>query len=579
MAKTTSPSRLGRASARPVRREDFENRVRFSQLLFAYGPGALINLPNGDACIVAGSDTWTAGAEIEEPRLFAQLKNKYGNYRLEALRTPTSADVGGIPVYGFPHWFRCPRCQRMMPNTFECPRCRERTTPSRFVVICRAGHVDEFPWRAWPHSRGSTCRGEELYLLDSGTSNSLEDLEVRCGQCGKTKDMKFALGQLPLPCTGKRPWLGDQERDCQEPAQGALRGSLNVYFSVSASALTIPPFSNPVFQLLTPHLATLLGVDDDVVRRAILESLKKSGRLPADLDVDDAMDAVHTRAAERTGTEDLLEEEYDALIADPAPPGLHSPPPDFQTRVGKVPTGFESHLARLRLVDRLREVRALHGFTRVDPPESNATLAPLTMDSPRWLPAIETRGEGIFIELTEAELARWETKAEVQDRMALMARAQAVWRERRKLPSMDPPSARLVLLHSFAHLLIRELSLYCGYPMAALRERIFSSARMRGVLVYTATVDSAGALGGLVRMGEPARLAPVLMRLLATARWCSADPLCGEHEPDGELGSIVGAACHACLYLPENACQLGNRLLDRHFVSQGASHAGYLVEI
>ncbi len=46
------------------------------------------------------------------------------------------------------------------------------------------------------------------------------------------------------------------------------------------------------------------------------------------------------------------------------------------------------------LVTRLREVRALQGFSRILPPGGPETLAPLFSDDPGWRPAIEVRAKG-----------------------------------------------------------------------------------------------------------------------------------------------------------------------------------------
>ena len=93
-----------------------------------------------------------------------------------------------------------------------------------------------------------------------------------------------------------------------------------------------------------------------------------------------------------------------------------------------------------------------------------------------------------------------------------------------------------MLLHSFAHALIRELALECGYTASSIRERIYAATGadgepMAGVLLYTAAPDSEGTLGGLVALGEPEQLGPLLRQALERAQLCSSDPLCAEHDP------------------------------------------------
>ena len=128
-------------------------------------------------------------------------------------------------------------------------------------------------------------------------------------------------------------------------------------------------------------------------------------------------------------------------------------------------------------------------------------------------------------------------------------------------------SARYVLLHTLSHLLIRQLTIDCGYQEAALKERIYSTypdsdLDMAGILIYTSSSDSDGSLGGLVRQGESDLLESTVRNMLQEASWCSSDPLCIESKSQG-FNSLNYAACHACTLLPETSCEAANCLLDR----------------
>jgi len=89
---------------------------------------------------------------------------------------------------------------------------------------------------------------------------------------------------------------------------------------------------------------------------------------------------------------------------------------------------------------------------------------------------------------------------------------------------------------------------------------------MAGFLIYTSAGDSEGTLGGLVRLGRPERIGPIVQRALSRASWCSADPICSENL--GGTGSRLAnlAACHACVLLPETSCETINQGLDRAMV-------------
>ncbi len=189
--------------------------------------------------------------------------------------------------------------------------------------------------------------------------------------------------------------------------------------------------------------------------------------------------------------------------------------------------------------------------------------------NPSWVPANEIRGEGIFFQFSETEIQNWLGRAQRLHLEFFSAHKQ--WRKDRGLQPIEDfyPGLRYVLLHSFAHALIRQLSLECGYTAASLRERIYSRnpgtdrPEMAGVLIYTAAPDSEGTLGGLVSLGKPGILERHLNQAMDCMRLCSSDPLCAEHHPGKEGTSLHGASCHACLFAPETSCERGNKYLDR----------------
>jgi hypothetical protein len=194
-------------------------------------------------------------------------------------------------------------------------------------------------------------------------------------------------------------------------------------------------------------------------------------------------------------------------------------------------------------------------------------MAPIYRTRPDWLPAVEVRGEGIFIELNEEAVTKWETKPEVQKRSRAMAEKFRQWEAERGTEPSPFPGARYVLLHSLAHTLIRQLSLDCGYSGSSVRERIYSSTdpkrRMAAILLYTASPDSEGSLGGLVDLGSPQRFPDLFRGALRSAVRCSSDPLCADHQPNVHA-TINAAACHACILASETSCETFNRFLDRN---------------
>jgi hypothetical protein len=139
------------------------------------------------------------------------------------------------------------------------------------------------------------------------------------------------------------------------------------------------------------------------------------------------------------------------------------------------------------LVEKLREVSAGVGFTRITSPGDFAEAAelpedyrvPLSRKPPTWAPAVEVRGEGIFLQFAEPAIQSWLQRPAVQKFAQEVFRAHVRWRRARRMA--DPPAGfsgvRYMLLHSFAHALVRQVALECGYTVASIRERIYALVR------------------------------------------------------------------------------------------------------
>jgi hypothetical protein len=176
-------------------------------------------------------------------------------------------------------------------------------------------------------------------------------------------------------------------------------------------------------------------------------------------------------------------------------------------------------------------------------------------------------GPVIFLRLDERAVVDWENRDKVKERAARIDTAyRANWGERFGAGSVPPRTieARLVLVHSFAHALIRQLTLTCGYSSASLRERLYADKAlgMAGLLIYTATTDSDGSLGGLERQGQTTRIGAIVNDAIRAMVWCSNDPLCIDDTATFSDAQNL-AACHACLLAPETSCEEFNILLDR----------------
>lgn len=590
--------------------------VRPSQLLWTYGPGALIDLPSLSV-VTLGIDRWEKDRcqPVQEARLLAAVRKVLGP-QVDSLRMPPfqksdsvdpwSAEANiGVPVRPFPRWMRCVKCGLLSPfdaGLFEIKEHRfrpERTrfvhkgcrgskgdqpakdadaVPARFLLACRDGHLDDFPWHYFVHGGSSACKGM-LRFFESGASLQTENLWVKCDQCGASRSLAQAFGKAGkdnLPgCRGRHPHLDHFDAECKEEPRAVLLGATNSWFPITLSALAIPQAQDPVIQMVQDGWDFFADLDSEAEVALTVKTLKKTGALPG-IDKHSASSiwsAIEARrnggGKEPVGQSDIKGPEWSALT-DANPPTDY---PYFMSKKVGTPPAFGKQIARVLLLERLREVNALLGFTRVEAPEQSSDpnerpqMADLSRGKSDWVPVSQVHGEGIFIQFDEKALEVWAKLPAVKQVDQMLLGGHRGWRSARKLdPDQGYPGIRYAMLHTLSHLLIRELALECGYNAASIRERIYADTsgevRQAGLLIYTAAADSDGTLGGLVDLGRPENLGRLLTQALNRATICSSDPLCSEHHPEKDR-SLHAAACHACSLVAETSCEAGNRYLDR----------------
>jgi len=586
-----------------------------SQVLFTYGIGAIVDLPY-ISTIVMGLDDWEHPYPIVigEERLLQVVRTILGPQVARLLAPPEAPEqIGppnpfdeshtiGVPVAAFPRWMLCPRCRslasldsglfQLKADLYRADKTRyvhvncssagspPPVVPARFLVACRYGHLDDFPWVRFVHGE-VPCKAR-LKLRELGVSGEAADIQVICETCNKQKRMADAFGaegakNLP-ECNGRYPHLRSYDRDkCQAQSRAILLGASNSWFPLVLSALAVPDAVDRLGQLVEEHWHIL----EKVTSQQNIELLRHIGQLGHFVAFSDAQ--IWEKVESKKNASRLDEDASPPSLKTPewqvlSNPAVAPSARDFKVTPVSPPTGYEHVLRQVVLVERLREVQALIGYTRIESPGDFDDMielpqerrAPLSRKRPAWVPAAEVRGEGIFIEFREDAVRNWigGRAQRIHDRIFMEAHMQ--WRKARHMEDVmsSYPGLRYVLLHSFAHALMRQLTLECGYTAASIRERIYSLppeseyGPMAGILLYTAAPDSEGTLGGLVGLGLPEQLGRHIEGALEQMRSCTSDPLCAEHTSLQEH-SLHEAACHACLFLPETSCERGNKYLDR----------------
>lgn len=609
--------------------------IRQAQAIVPNGVGAIVDV-KGESFIINDTSKWTfarpgQGTEVSSP----QLRDLLGVQRFYAppirdANLPEWKESNGpaLPVTRFPSWLFCGSCRRMkkwQPVDEEsnpgvkCSSCQSTQpyVPMRWVQVCADGHIQDVDWRWFAHAgKKSDCKKVDALKFSAAAittraESGLSTLSISCTSCGSSRSMgDLSDTDLPrkigLQCRGLHPWDYSAIVDdgCQAETRIVQRRAGNVYYPRMHSALEVPhpdhipvPWlvlaeANPLFVSISQSIVDgSMTVDEartviqTIARQTGIETqeleqefLRRSATLP---EVDTGL--VSSRKS-------VAEAEWLALTS-PHIADLK----DFKTRhvsiASPMPTSSELELqslvSRVVLIDTLREVRAFEGFHRLRPAGTETFMRAdgrRYFEKPRqsWLPAVEVRGEGIFVALKASALKTWENSDAVQARVASLERRaqQSFMSSRFKDIIGDQLSPRFVLIHTLAHLLIRQLAFESGYGASSLRERVYARQSdqpdldQAGFLIYTAAGDAEGTLGGLVRQGESPRLSRTILEALESGAWCSSDPLCSEQDTSA-LDGLNLAACHACCLVSETSCETGNYLLDRQLVIGGKETAGF----
>lgn len=427
--------------------------LRPNQIITTFGPGSIVDAVK-DSVTVLDTNFWKEkGKKIIDGRLASYLG-------VDCFYMPRTSYMGDVPVVTFPYAHVCSnlQCGRLFDarENFDldkylkfgvtCPDCHRSAYPARFITICENGHMDDFPWQWWVHRGDTSCNGK-LRMYSTGNTSTLADMWVECKTCGAKRSMSGATQKENfegLSCTGHHAFRpSTRNKKCTKPIIPSQRGASNVYFAVNRSAISIPPWINPLYNLIDEHLK-------------------------------------------------LIEEMKD-LIGDEA--------------VTKVYEKYFTAYSRQEFDEALQ--RRLDNIT----------------------------------EFKEIKQMEYEAKG---------------W----KVTTLR--NAAYVLMHTFSHLMIKQMSMSSGYSSSAIRERIYFSDKMSGILLYTGSADKEGSLGGLVELGNINKLVKLMGDAFQEALLCTNDPECMNNMPAGNNSN--GAACHSCCMISETACENGNRMLDRGLV-------------
>ena len=388
--------------------------LRPSQLIFTFGVGSLVDLPNMSA-LVMGLDDWDTRycSEIQEDRLVAAIQKRLGPQmsrlylppiKLDGTDRDPAAAAVGVPVVPFPRWMRCSLCDTLAtvesgvfklvqdqyrPDKTEyvhagCLKSKGGRPPSaisvRFLLACREGHLTDFPWLNFVHKGNVPCTPAALTLREYGASGDASDIVVKCHSCAAERRMADAFdSDVAFACPGHHPHLRlIESHGCVEPAKTILLGSSNGWFPTALSALSIPRATDRLGKLVEEQWGELADLDSLDEVRLVGKKLKKfQSLIPlfSEFKEEDIWTAIEAKrnglGKQESPQEDLKLPEWQVF----SNPDSAAESKDFKLRRVAAPKDFEDVFEDTVLVERIREVRALLGFTRI---ESNADFAEAT---------------------------------------------------------------------------------------------------------------------------------------------------------------------------------------------------------
>ena len=420
---------LGDAEEGVVKNRAKVGSSRPSSLLYTYGPGAIMDLPNF-AIMPAGLDDWEPiwkrrehVPTIFESRLLKVVRLHLGD-QVEALRPfPWQPQRGamssegsdlGIPGRVFPQWLRCTGCDYLGPlprfhyaNTHpfrpdlaqfthkNCPgrggssnkKSGSPAVPAQHLLTCTNGHLDEFPYSLWVH-RGKRCPKAELpdlKMRDANVGKSVGSI-IACASCGQTRGMAEAQGsigreKIPQKCRGRHPHLNAFDSGCDARPALIMMGASNLWFASTQSIIVMPRTEAEEKEALGDRLRVELGVEQvkqfgnqiDVIR-----ALAAAKGFALDGLTDDDVASAVARVLAPAESEEMRQKKLaawdpvDLLV--PEWRYLQKPAlfPQQKNASGLMVTEMQRDsdlhpkISRVVAVNRMKKVNAVLGFTRLD---------------------------------------------------------------------------------------------------------------------------------------------------------------------------------------------------------------------
>lgn len=507
----------------------------------------------------------------------------------------------------------------------ECPHCHRKNNSGhleqvRFVLASEQGQLADLPWDKWILTKYQGAEGEDeifeplnmklrlkdrqLRYVSGGTDTDFGSIRIELHQNAASKRPLFSLPLRGLTNLRFRPSLfpsatGVNEYHAEEGAASMkvmMRTSQSLYYPQVASSIYFPPKpggEQPKTEKITLSddeielLNDLFPLPDERIKKHIPIKVEQIAKLRQRYEAGEDLPNQLAKLAEpdndgeqeqSIAEQEFKNKELETLVK----LGEEGPKKQLvDLKVQKVKPELYpefSHLLEVYRLDTLKLHQVQVGYTRLAPPASldsflknpNSSQSHLPKSAfltkyskhEKYLPAIEMGGEGLLFKLNEQAVMRW-----------LDTAAEGIYERMNKNPEdLDDNATQKCkevaarrMLHTFSHVVIKELEFMCGYPAVSLSERLYLQHPHFATLIYTCA-GSEGSYGGLVGVADDQRLGHLLKNAIDRAHDCTNDPVCYNDASSSEQETASEGACYDCAILPETSCELFNRELDRAFL-------------
>lgn len=528
----------------------------------------------------------------------------------------------------FPKWFYCNKCEAFKPisqwwdiwknikgravtkKEFSPPRCglcyekNGRFAPEleqvRFVLTSPDSEIKDIPWELWTTAKKAVesedsedgsilldygnpcCEKQDLRYIKSTKFSDLAGIRIKCVNpiCSLKGNEVNLSGLFGLRVFKKHLKDADGNKivkdgkDVKVFYKPVIRTSNSLYYPIIVSSIFLPTDKGISIEDQASIDEWVLEKEDaDFIFRALkkkytLESIvkyiegKQTNRYEPELEY---------RLTEYNFLTKLQSDNYEdstqSLIFKKEP----------ITKLKSL--GVEQLIG----IKRLKITTVQTGYSRQEPIPSDVFMSDsgeafTTIEAKhtskwktdtRYLPSVESFGEGIFISFSTSMIEDWINSK--QDNKVFKDRVRILYANcknheyksvRDKFTS-ETHMVRFVLIHTLSHLLIKELEFLCGYPATSLSERLFvDESNMLGLLIYT-IAGAEGSFGGLVSQAGEKQISKIIKSALNRSIDCASDPICYNTDDGQGIGGLNMAACYSCTLVPENSCEEFNSFLDR----------------